>query len=258
MTIAYAYIDQVWEPVNKKLSKTNKASSSSSVTSQNTSYKTDPACSLYKRRKGGYNKNYDDIIDTYLDDSGAPGEAVDVSPNYQPGIGMLGRSVVPGEDEFLDVPLSKPITQIPTSSKRSCGLPTESNRANDNEDALEYDRFFANDHLFALTTPNAPVQTCNANDIDDEENPNVNVQQEQEYHNQQYIVDEESTHLQPSLLSTPNGTINYPTQMHDYSQRMGSQYSAPAPWVEILLFIASGILLIFLLEQVLQMGIYMR
>lgn len=233
-TLTYAFIDQAWDGgAPGKASKQSRSSKSMNATAR------DPACALYKRRKGApqsYNKNYDDVIDTYLND-GATGSAKcassidDVAPTSDVGLGMFGRSIIPGEDEFNDVSFYKPNNTSTQSGNRCNTQPVPLN--SDTVDAqLDYDRFFHDDQLF-----DAPVRSHrNAHSVPEEEQRDDMIIQEEGLFD---VYGEQPTNDHQYVLA-PQQTV------------------APAPWLEILLFVASGILLIFILEQVLQMGIYLR
>ena len=236
-TLAYAFIDQVWDGTTAKSNNIKASKGSSTKTLK------DPACALYKRRKQpAYNKNYDDVIDAYLNDNGNSTNPTggDVMPSSDVGLGMLGRSVIPGEDEFNDVSFYKPQPQGSSASRcNTQPMPLQSDAI---DTQLEYDRFFSDDQLFDASRPNKPYTSQEQqHQTQDEEYPQMQ---------QHYAIQEEA----PSYSHSPNMYQYYAPPLPQHQQTQ----VAAAPWVEILLFVASGIILIFILEQVLQMGVYLR
>jgi hypothetical protein len=245
MKFDYASIDEVWCDAKNKKSSGSKNN------------KTDPACALYKRRKGGYNKVYDDIIDTYLDDCGP---SKDPNKPYEgllsSSLAMNGRSIAADDDQFDDMKFAPQQRQVLETTKREpCNNrePVESIASSAYENSMGYDRFFDDDNMFQqkqsqqsqqsqlnFNRARSPLQEEQSNydpqtaELDDGPQQRIqsNYIQEETYDNNDYL-----------RTYTPESN----SSLHNYNY-----------WIELFLFVVSGIILIFVLEQVLQMGMYLR
>lgn len=213
MTIAYAFLDQIdqEQPISKPRRKNTK----------------DPACALYKKRnsRNAYNKVYDDVLDTYLEDDSSP--HLDPKPRNIDGFpsGELTQ-MSRFNDQFDDRSLVPP-RRIINPSPPHCNTTPEPLMHASYENSLAYDRFYDEDQMF------------------DGAHNEKHVPQEQRHITQEHVYDE--------YLTQQEAPSNYNVHEAPYTTTTSSQ--SQQQWIELVLFILSGVFMIFLMEQILQLGI---
>lgn len=185
----------------------------------------------HQRINTGPTKMYDDIIDAYIDDfenstSTCSEEQRDTMSNMQ----RQGSSMLPNEyydvSPYMQNSKARDSTPLARSKCTTQVIPVMS--SDYVQDAMEYQDYYKPDNMF--------IQEEKANHVDGE------------YH-QQHIAPEEEAQQQ---AARPIETYHYQSSMN--------QTSVPTNVLalELALYVLSGILLIFILEQILHLGLYLR
>lgn len=192
------------------------------------SKKMDPACALYKK-KDGRNKIYDNIIDSYIETDGSYLGAEDKSP-----LAHSSKDITMAEDamNFLDVspkPLGSFTDKYNYPKPQPCydevnGLADDSTA----KDALEYERYYDQSNMFLANTGRRCMPAQEQESFPEEEQ-------------QQYAQEEAQMYHMPYHLP-PHPPPKSPQSMY----------------IEFALFVISGLFLIFIMEQILHLGVYLR
>lgn len=165
-------------------------------------------------------KEYDDIIDTYLNDFESSCNRVE---QETPKV-----NIVPDQDYYNVSPYFNERNGIDTNKRRDVPV-MPVNSSDYGEDALEYNRFFKQDNMFPTKTGDSNTETL----------------EETTQENQVHSEYTQSMHDSNAIYQQPMYYQHAPQSTH-------SQY------LELALYIVSGILLIFILEQILRLGLYLR
>lgn len=211
-----------------------------------------------RRMNSGQTKVYDDIIDAYIDDFQPSG--------YQPEISTAPPSVVRQESQASSS-LNASTNFMISNEKQMRQQPKRSRRCNTNvtpivssdltEDALEYQRFFKNDNMFVQSEKEV-VDEEYPLDVVTPESPYVNTDYELSQESPVYVGTEFNRNVEPESIQrmgqVPLAHINAEYE----PMKLPYQQSTTEHYIELLLYIISGILLIFILEQILHLGLYLR
>lgn len=220
LSIDGASLDEVWgSPIGRNTSQKPKAKSGGS-------------------RKGGPRKYYDNIMDAYLNDFDSSCIVNDEQPRnaFEGQQQMREVNVLPGQD-FYDVSPYFPGKQehdfnpIKPSKCNNAVQPVES--SDFTEDAMEYNRFFKEDNMFkgrGDTSVGVPEE-ASGNVVSGVPEEHVTYGVSQEY-----------------------------TNPHDYYhyQHQAATTTAQSQYIELALYLFSGLILIFMMEQILRLGLYLR
>jgi hypothetical protein len=203
-----------------------------------------------RRINSGQTKVYDDIIDAYIDD---------FQPSaYQPELSTSPPNVVRQESQASSLSQSMNNYMISDEKPNQC-QPKRSRRCNTNvapivssdltEDALEYQRFFKHDNMFVQSEKEV---------VDEEYTIPDAVTPESQYVNTDYELSQETPyinhHVDPETIQS---RLPYISAEYEPA-KLAYQQSSTEYYIELLLYIISGILLIFILEQILHLGLYLR
>lgn len=211
--ISYASLDEVWgEPFPKR--------SRDQSFKQRSKVKSDPSCGLYKKKDNKTTKTYEDIIDTYLDDTNksiaASSQRIDDEMSYE-----------------MYRPTHIYDTQVPDGYKEPSYSDTSYG-----VDSLEYERFFKNDNLF----------------VNQDKNNHVHIQDQQQAppneEEQRYPI----AHIQQAPASYHNFQNAFKYNINENIQ----PENKVSTYLEFGLYIVSGVFLIIILEQILRMGVYLK
>lgn len=226
MALAYAAYDEVWDEAVRKPKQKKRI---------------DPACALYKK-KDGRNKMYDNIIDSYLETDGSYNPSTDMSAY---GDNSKRVSIEEDAQSFLDVsptPFGSFVDKYSYPKPQPCydevqGIADDSTARN----ALEYNRYHDPNNMFHQSTRGQ------AQNVTREEEGGVHRQASQE----------DVFHSEEELPSFP---MNHQEQItfHPGYKQYKEPKSIHSMYVELALFVLGGILLIFIMEQILNMGVYLR
>jgi hypothetical protein len=252
MTISFAYLDQAWGDDQKKFK--------SEVRKEG------------KPRRKAYNKVYDDIIDTYIGtDNTEPSSYASTKQSY------VGRStdhyksdqrnINPAAMEIVKkpIPVKQPEYEA-LSGHSSSELLTNS---------LDFDRFYSDDNMFPGSQKKRIIPPNRQVPIDEEEYP-VYSEQQDAIDDSRYIRMEDPG-LQVNTEGLENHEEMFTNQYLDDNSMIGDvinnnviseapqcvqqeQENLPKFYglVELALFVFAGVLFIFMLEQFVQLGVYLR
>lgn len=204
MPIEYANWDEVWGPPQKRSSKK------------------DPTCSLLK--------NYDNIVDAYLDE---PPRQSEMRPKRPKPLCKEKPTCPDTLDSFYEplMPKEKQRT-APIIPARQCEFNVQGAGEYDYESSLSFDRYFDENNLFC-STQQSNDQQQNEQDITSTYIPYAEEESNVQWEHSPAI--EEETHY----------------NLHQQPSSTSQQY------IDLTLYIISGIFIIFMMEQVLQLGIYL-
>lgn len=239
MTISFAYIEQAWGEDVKRDNRT----------------KRDPTTKARKSRS--YNKVYDDIIDTYIESDGKQSVA-SYEPSKQNYLGQNTNEegVYKRKDENHTYrPKPQPCDTVMTGFH-------ESKLSNS---SMDYNNYGFEDNMFTKRGINNTIsQTASyeqpTNHLDEEEQPYIFPPAEEE----QYYTHSPSTLInpQPSFqeekYSLPQGSDNYHEKHIEHDEPVVDTFTKYHGLIELALFVFAGILMIFMLEQFVQLGVYLR
>lgn len=191
-------------------------------------------------------KVYDDIMEAYLDDFNSTCDQPSSKQHVPRNVGVLPESDFYEVSPYFNEKRSRKATGYAPCKDEVEPL-TSSEFAND---ALEYQRFFKGDHMFQARNEVVPEENDGSTmrgEVDEEVmhamggNLVVEVEEEQMRRNRGYTQQEAYNHM-----------YDVQRQYDDEPQLGSGQY------VELGMYIFSGIVLIFLLEQILHLGLYLR
>lgn len=224
-SIQGASLDEVWG--SSRPSKPSKSSKSS-----------------YRKASNPNTKVYDDIIDAYIEDFKVPGETCKETNTKDNKVIRKSVNVLP-EESYYDV---SPYFDADKSARTHIGhaqkcnaevMPTPS--SDYAEDALEYRRFHKGDHMF-FGNSDKPQPTI----TEEEDIPQVPLNrvateaEDMTYEERRYPTYEEQQ------------------RMMYYEPQAQQPVSLQSQYIELALYIFSGVILIFLLDQILHLGLYIR
>jgi hypothetical protein len=227
MSLNFAYIDQAWN------TGTGSSSNRANVKGSRESRKKKASAGTCAGANKSYNKVYDDVIDAYLDDS----------PTVRPGsynaadTDNIGRSYDITDSMYnKDIP-SNELARPP--KPQPCYTGVEASDTGIYENSLEYARFFSNDNMF-----------------------------QRKYQQQSNLTDAqcEEEILEQEMLPQEEESIHYSNQESSHDYQPSYQYMTPNfmpnnsfhQWMELALFVIGGIILIFIMEQFVQLGVNLR
>lgn len=186
-------------------------------------------------RKSMHPKVYDDIIEAYLDDFQSP---CDQASSQSQKNNVKRVNVLPNND-FYDVsPYFNEQQSREDKSGKKCKESVAPILSTDfAEDAMEYQRYFKGDHMFEAGPDTTSID---ASHIEQETEQPI-------YEEAEHMITPESVYYEEQLpMQTP----------HIY--KAGMPTSTTTQFLEMGLYILSGIILIFLMEQILHLGLYLR
>lgn len=191
-----------------------------------------------KRTNTGPTKMYDDIIDAYIDDFQMPCDQAQItkdSPKHKRQVNILP------DNDFYDVSpyfeQKQSMNQGTGGGKQRCSTNVTPVMSSDYaEDALEYQNFYKGDNMFARN----------------------------EQPTDQTISEEHNSQIEDSGAVGQEGAMmphQYTYQEHNRYPQNYNTLETPSIHSQILelaLYVMSGVILIFLLEQILHLGLYLR
>lgn len=220
-TIAGAPLDEVWGGQKPKMSKPS------------------------KRRSNGPNKMYDDIIDAYIDDFQPSGHKQEHDEIVKP----TSRVSSEFPDDYFNTSYINERKVVRNPSKKCVGevLPSISEY---NEEPLEYDRFFNGGNMFPAQKESHPHHQSMYDATPEQE----------EQIGDAYVPDEEAyqTNQNNHVLSEYHQQQPYYTNQYQPQSFQPHEASQSSQYIEMFMYIMSGILLIIILEQILHLGLYLR
>lgn len=187
-------------------------------------------------------KVYDDIMEAYLDDFNPACDKTSdaIGKQVSRNVGVLPESDFYEVSPYFHDKQARSYGGIAPCNGQVAPL-TSSEFAND---ALEYQRFFKNDHMFQGRKELVPEESEFAGTSDNELRPDIRVE-----------VEEEQLHRMHGAKAQEEAY-----QYHDaYDERRVMQPDmGKGQYLDLGLYIFSGIILIILLEQILHLGLYLR
>lgn len=181
-----------------------------------------------RRANTGPTKVYDDIIDAYIDDFQPSGHAPEISmpSKYQSKSKNTQDMYTPRAKSFSN-------NESTHRSTNHCGENVEPILSSDYaEDAMEYQRFFKDDNMFIASEQDS--NSAHAYGEDMVSNTHVHYPQQEV---QQYTPHSANNFLEPLPLTSQNTSAHF---------------------IELFMYVVSGVILIFILEQILHLGLYLR
>lgn len=182
----------------------------------------DPACGLLKQeQRNKRSKGYDNIIDAYLDE---PPKNVDIGKGRQ-HYDLTKRNISRSEKCGFDV----------------VGVNEEPSNA------LSFERYFSDNNIFDETPALYPSPQRKVHQEDDEGDANTNSAPMMDWSNE---AGYQNPNEEEALLSQWDDV-----RQEDYHQKNNG--SGRKEYLDLALYVFSGVLLIFIMEQILQLGMYL-
>jgi hypothetical protein len=222
--MAYAFIDEVWAVPTKS-------------NAQKKSYmKQEPACNLYKRRDGK-ERPLDDIMNAYMDE--APYDKYERASNELHRVKKRERALksvdIKPQNNKYDVSDEFVEDEMP-GSKCYNGDQIEGIKGKSILNSYDYDKYY------------------NDNIIQDEEQ-----YEENDACIDEHLLEEESPNISKS--SFKKNDIYNDIILEKYVNAMNAKGDRPTSqkmYMDLVLYVGSGILLIFMMEQIIQLGLLLR
>lgn len=200
---------------------------------------------------------YEDIMDAYLDDfNGSCDLSYDKNNRDEISHSKYKGKFASSLNNYFNVTENAPKnTSFQNGSVKKCPenvMPVEYD-----QDAMEYYRYFKSDNMFQKVESESDSSSSSAAARGGNSNVDANVHTETE--------EEESRAYQEQVTQQEyNDYRNFYSaqqRMNDREAWEDQQQSQKSPkylYIEMALYILSGIILIFLLEQILHLGLYLR
>lgn len=235
--MAYAFIDEVWGTPMKSSSKVSKSK-----------IKQDPSCSLYKR-KDGKERPLDDIMNAYMDE--APYDkyertATDMQQMRKRERSLKAVEINPSQNSY---DASEKYVQV-EDEDRGVKPVSQSKRCFDADNILgikapltsfeyDYDKYYSDNIIQDEQTYEEHDESC----IDDSKlEQNGKDQISKQSFNRDEIFND-------VILEKYVNALQSKTEMASNPQKM---------YLDLALYVGSGILIIFMMEQILQLGMMLR
>jgi len=231
MSNAYAFIDEVW---GTSLQKQSKGSSKKAP-------KMDPACGLYKRRNGK-DQPLDDIMTTYMDE--APHDKYEPVEHSTTKFRSRERNL-----KSVDIGPNKYMYDLTDA------FPSRV----DNEEPTKQSKCYNADKIEGVYEPIIK----NTYDYNRYYADSI-VADDQEYEEEtSCIINEPNEHPSSSkaILSTkplPKDEVYRDIILEKYQDYLRTEQSKKTGIPELVLYIGSGVMLIFMMEQIFQLGMHLR
>jgi hypothetical protein len=236
MPVEYAFVNDVWGKPTRSRDPQNQ--------------RQDPACGLLRQRRGqqqhkGYKQSYENIMDTYMDE---PTKTFNVD--------------VEKDTQHYD------LTQKHPTRSEKCGFDVMG-VSEDYGNAFSFDRYFAEDNIF----DNAPSMYSKqhgepSSQVDKRYNSSYTDEEQEERNNKAPMMDwsAEVSQQVPEHEHEPEPEEEEPRRFvyrgvddeYDDTQKLSNTSSLQKrDYMDLILYVFSGVFLIFFMEQILQLGMYL-
>ena len=246
MSLAYANIDEAWGDASLKRRNKKKIAP-----------RQDATCSA-KNMGMGTGGSYDDIIETYLDEALPPIPPSQYSQNpYKINPKVIdAKRAVHNDQDYYDLRYNEqPVSSYPREKKSKANVCTgDVDGVLDNkmaEYSMSIEKYYDQNHMmFADNRARTYNDEVADEQMDQEESEALMT--EEEYVQACRTTQEESAHTPASSYTNVNAMPSY-----NYATVEETERNKRYMYMEVIMYVFAGIIMIFILEQILQVGIHM-